>query len=128
MRHNNQAEYSESQISFMEHADPIDGDIAVVVMDRPGGRKAVVAHVREEFRDGRKMYSACDTEGKMIIPPTSSLELLKKDIRKKEQFFHEQETLKEQALQQDFTEEERRRHRELRQLRSTKVKSQSRTR
>lgn len=123
-----ETEYYESQISFMEHAGPIAGDIAVAIMDRPGGRKAVVAHIREEYYSGRKMYQAYDTQGKIIVSPTSSLDLLKQDIRKKEQFFHEQEAFKEQSLQKDFAEEERKRLKELRTLRSEKIKSISRTR
>ncbi len=123
-------EYSESAISFAEHKDPITDEIAAVVMDRPGGRKAVVAYIREDYDSNakKKTYRTYDVDGKEIIAANYSLTVLKKEIQRKEQMFHEQVSLKEQAIQQDFTEQERQRLKELRTLRSGKMKTQSRTR
>ena len=123
-------EYSESMISFAEYKDPITDEIATVLMDRPGGRKAIVAHIHKDYDSNAKRatYRTYDTDGKEIISPNYSLDQLKKEIRRNEQMFHEQESLKEQAMQQDFAEEERRRFTELRTLRSSKTKTKSRTR
>lgn len=121
-------EYSQSALSFAEYKDPVTDDIAAVLMDRPGGRKAVVAYIREEYYSGRKMYTVVDTEGKVIIPPCASLSIIKKDILKHEQEFHEKTAEKEQAIGKDFAEEERKRLKELRTIRSEKTKSISRTR
>lgn len=123
-------EYEQSQISFAEYNDPVTDDIAAVLMDRPGGRKAVVAYIREDYDPSgkRKMYTVVDTEGKMIISPCASLSIVKKDILKREQEFHERAALKEQAIGKDFTEEERRRFKELRTMRSDKSKNLFRTR
>lgn len=123
-------EYSQSAISFAEHKDPITDEIATVLMDRPGGRKAIVAHIREDYDPNakRKLFRVFDTEGKEMMGPSYSLSILKKDIQKQEQLFHEKVALKEQAIGQDFSEEERKRLKELRTLRSGKQKEQSRTR
>lgn len=82
-------EYSQSAITFAEYKDPVTEDIAAVLMDRPGGRKAVVAYIREDYDTNgkRKMYTVVDTEGKVIISPCASLSIVKKDILKKEQEF-----------------------------------------
>lgn len=121
-------EYSQSAITFAEYKDPVTDDVAAVLMDRPGGRKAVVAYIREEYYSGRKMYTVVDTEGKVIIPPCASLSIIKKDILKHEHEFHEKAAEKEQAIGKDFAQEERKRLKELRTLRSEKTKSISRTR
>lgn len=123
-------ETSNSAISFAEYKDPITDEVMTVLMDRPGGRRAIIAHIHKEYDSNAKRptYRTYDTDGKEVIAPNYSLTQLKKEIRRNEQMFHEQVSLKEQALQQDFVQEERRRHRELRGLRSTKGKTQSRTR
>lgn len=124
------SEYEQSAISFAEYQDPIMDEIATVLMDRPGGRKAIVAHIREDYDANakRKLYRVFDTEGKEMMGPGYSLSILKKDIQKQEQLFHQKVAEKEQAIQQDFTEEERKRLTELRTLRSGKQKTQTRTR
>lgn len=123
-------EYSESAISFAEYKDPITDEVATVLMDRPGGRRAIVAHIRKEYDSSgkRSMYRTYDTDGKEILGANANLDQLKKEIRSNEQMFHEQESLKEQAIMQDAAEEQRRRFAELRTLRSHKQETQSRTR
>jgi hypothetical protein len=123
-------EYSESAISFAENKEPIAGIVATAYMDRPGGRKVVIAHICEEYDANaqRKMYRTYDVDGKEILAPNANLAQIKKEIRRNEQLFHEQVALKEQAAQQDLAEEQRKRHLELRRIRSSKTQSRSHTR
>lgn len=123
-------EYSEGAISFAEYKDPITNEIAAVLMDRPGGRQAVVAYIHEGYDPNakKKVYRTYDVDGKEIIPANYNLKFLKKEIQRKEDWFHEQTALKEQALQQDFATGERQRLKELRTIRSGRTKSHSRTR
>lgn len=123
-------EYEQSMISFADYKDPVTDDVAAVLMDRPGGRKAVVAYIRKEYYEDVKepYYKVYDTQGKVIMGGSRSLSLVKKEVLRNEQQFHEEMALKEQAIGQDFAEEERKRLKELRTLRSEKTKSISRTR
>lgn len=123
-------EYSQSAISFAQYKDPITSEIAAVVMDRPGGRKAIVAYIHEDYDSNakQKSYRTYDIDGKEILPANYSLTFLKKEIQRKEDWFHEQTALKEQALQQDFAEEERKRLKQLSSLRSGRTDTQTRTR
>ncbi len=122
--------HSESAISFAEYKNSITGEVATVLMDRPGGRKAVVAYIREDYdaNAGKKSYRTFDVDGKEIVPANYSLTHLKNEIRRSENVFHEQVNLKEQALQQDFATEERNRLRQLTSLRSNASRTKSRTR
>lgn len=123
-------EYEQSAISFAEYKDPLTEDIAAVLLERPGGRKAIVAYIREDYDSNAKMktYRTFDTEGKEILAANYSLSQLKKEILRKEDFFHQQESIKEQALTLDMAEEERKRFKELRTMRSGNLKTQSRSR
>ena len=123
-------EYAESALSFAEWNDPSSNQVATVLMNRPGGRMAIVATIHKDYDPNVKktVYRTFDTDDKEILVPNFSLVQLKKEIRRKEQEFHEQVSLKEQAIRQDFAEEERRRFKELATLRSAKTKTQSRTR
>ena len=123
-------EYAESALSFAEWDDPTSNQVATVLMDRPGGRMAVIATIHKGYDPNAKktVYRTYDTDDKEILAPNFSLVQLKKEIRRKEQEFHEQVSLKEQAIRQDAAEEERKRFKELSTLRSRKTKSQSRTR
>jgi hypothetical protein len=125
-----ETEYQQSAISFAEYNDPITEDIAAVLLERPGGRKAIVAYIREGYDANakQKTYRAFDTEGKEIIAANYSLSHLKKELVRKEDFFHEQESIKEQALTHDMAEEERTRFKELTTLRLQKSRAHSRTR
>lgn len=123
-------EYEQSAISFAEYNDPITEDIAAVLLERPGGRKAIVAYIREGYdvNAKQKTYHAFDTEGKEIIAANYSLSHLKKELVRKEDFFHEQESIKEQALTHDMAEEERKRFKELTTLRFEQSRTHSQTR
>lgn len=122
--------YQESAISFAEWDDPTSNQVATVLLDRPGGRQAIVATIHKGYDPGVKktMYRTYDTDGKQILAPCFSLSIVKKDIQKKEDEFHAKETRKEQAIRQDAAEEERKRFKELVTLRSEITKTQSRTR
>lgn len=123
-------EYQQSMISFADYKDPITDEVSAVLMDRPGGRKTVVAYIRKEYFDSSKepYYRVYDTQGKIIMGGSRSLSLVKEEVLRNEQQFHEETALKEQAIQQDFAEEERKRLNDLRTIRAGKTKEHSRTR
>ena len=121
-------EYSESTISFIEYKEPRYNEVATVLMDRPGGRQAVIAHIHVGYISGRKMCRVFDSDGKEVIPPSSSMEVIQEDIRKQEAVFHAQVAKKEQAVQQDFAEGERKRLKQLTMMRTRSHHSKSRTR
>lgn len=121
-------EYSANTISFIEYKEPQYNEVAIVLMDRPGGRQVIIAHILVGYNSGQKMYHVFDSDGKEVIPPSSSMEVIKKDIQKQEARFHEQISKKEQAVQQEFALEERKRLKQLSSLRSQPSQAKSRVR
>lgn len=131
MEDSNNIALPDNSISFLEEVDERNNQVATVLIDQPGYKKAIIAYIHKEQLGKSTVYRSYDSDGKELYAPVYSLRELKKTFIRHEEEFIAKTKYMEQARAlavEELQQRAEKRKNKTKAIRASKAKQRSLTR